>query len=709
MPQDRLEKPTEETAGTHNEASEPSVEDASKSNAATTPSISATSGTSEAVNDAIISKLSQLSTTPEKPSRVTPKGSLRVSKAAARPQLQGHTTTAVTRADIHGTAHSDGSPSTSAAASRAQSRRGSFSKPQAPTRKLSRLYNEVDDCGSVKSVLSNDATLLNTRGAEGLLDEVLSKYKASAWVELQGRATEQEREEESPPTEAERQRDQEFESQFASEFVELDDLKTQGNTEESLMLAWSLKLKHFFILSSAGKPIWSRHGDDELISNSIGVIQTIISFYQDAKDTLKSFATSSGRFCILSKGHLFLVAVSRMGENDTQLRAQLEALYMQILSTLTLTNMEKMFANRPSTDLRRPLQGTEKLLSSLADGFTRGSPSTLLSALECLRLRKVHRAAINKHFAKARVPSLLYGLLVTDTGQLVSVLRPKKHSLHPGDLQLIFNMLFEGKAIRAAGGENWIPLCLPGFNNTGFVYMYVSFVDVGKDADADVVSSSPSHRSTDKETTTSSALTPAESHNRSAPPQPQPQEYCLVLISAHPNSFDELRSMRNTFVSSLIGSTTTSNTSSTPSKNSSATTPLLQPLRTALSEPRPSLFTIAPGSPIHHFLYKSRTNVQFVQPSASPHFSEPLSWRRLMSRYSSLHASVHSRGVGRNKVVFENTREGVNVAWCTPMFEMYVVAPRESSRAAVERGLEMCINWVKREEERCFVVGGAVF
>ena len=31
------------------------------------------------------------------------------------------------------------------------------------------------------------------------------------------------------------------------------------------MLQWRAKLKHFLILSSAGKPIYSRHGDDQLV------------------------------------------------------------------------------------------------------------------------------------------------------------------------------------------------------------------------------------------------------------------------------------------------------------------------------------------------------------------------------------------------------------------------------------------------------------
>ena len=63
----------------------------------------------------------------------------------------------------------------------------------------------------------------------------------------------------------------------------------------------------------------------------------------------------------------------------------------------------------------------------------------------------------------------------------MSVVRPKRHSLHPGDLQLIFNMVFEADGVKAGGGEPWIPICLPGFNNKGYLYMYVSFLELQED------------------------------------------------------------------------------------------------------------------------------------------------------------------------------------------------------------------------------------
>ena len=290
---------------------------------------------------------------------------------------------------------------------------------------------------------------------------------------------------------------------------------------EELLNLWRSKRKHFLILSSAGKPIYNRHGDDNLISGYIGVIQTIISVYEGVQDRLSSFTAGSSRFAVLSHGPLHLVAISKLGESDTQLRVQLEALYMQILSTLTLPTLTHLFSNRPSTDLRRPLQGTESLLSALADTFTRGSPPALLSALECLKIRKSHRQVINNTMLKAKCEGLLYGLIVAG-GRLVSVIRPRTHSLHPSDLQLIFNMLFEADGVKAAGGENWIPMCLPGFNKNGYLYMYVSFLDIRN-----------------KENTTG--------EGSGSEPRKEDQ-VAILLISANKESFYNLRKMRDTMV-----------------------------------------------------------------------------------------------------------------------------------------------------------------
>ncbi|PVH96815.1 DUF254-domain-containing protein [Periconia macrospinosa] len=461
----------------------------------------------------------------------------------------------------------------------------------------------------------------------------------------------------------------ELEKAFAREFEEVDELGSDGVDDEEVMKQWRGKLKHFLILSSAGKPIYSRHGSDQLITNYIGVIQTLISFYQSTSDTLRGFTAGSARFVVATKGPLYLVAITRLPESDAQLRAQLDALYMQILSTLTLPSMQRMFAARANYDLRRPLQGTETLLSALADGFTRGSPSTLLSALECLRLRKSHRATINNTLLRARTQNLLYGLLVA-SGKLVSVVRPKKHSLHPGDLQLIFNMLFEARGVKAAGAEeNWIPLCLPGFNNTGYLYMHVSFLKLDKREGEGAEEGE---------------------EGQSGEDGGDDDEVAVLLISAKKEAFFEMRGMRDELVEQL-------------EQNGS-----IDVIRTALHRGRPSCTDVVPGMVLRHFLYKSRGNVQFVMPRFEPAFVGAWERRRLLTLYATLQSTLHAKPTSL-KIVHQSSATYVALAWQTPLFELYAVAPASASRKALAAAAMSVVAWVKREEEAAFIIGGAVF
>ncbi|KNG52619.1 vacuolar fusion protein mon1 [Stemphylium lycopersici] len=562
------------------------------------------------------------------------------STAPSRPQLLSKATTqlSVANTQAFATEPRDASPTSTAPKQR------NFAGGTLHSRNIS----HVDDGASIRSY----APTIEAGGyQESILGEVMgqaekSEQEKSLLRTLGHKFVDGESQSLFPP-------DPDFEAAFCREFDEVEDMAMDASNQEAVMHQWRAKLKHFLILSSAGKPIYSRHGDDQLITNYIGVVQTIISFYQSTHDTLRGFTAGDVRFVVMSKGPLNLVAITRLPESDSQLRSQLEALYMQILSTLTLPSMERMFAARANYDLRRPLQGTEALLSALADGFTRGSPSTLLSALECLKLRKSHRTAINNTFLKTRSENLLYGLLVA-SGKLVSVVRPKKHSLHPGDLHLIFNMLFEAGSVKAGGGENWIPLCLPGFNNTGYLYMYVSFLNLEH----------PTEQMEERPRTSDGA----------------DDEVAVLLISAEKESFFELRGMRDDLVENL-------------QRNGS-----IEAIRNAVHQGRPTCTDIVPGSPLRHFLYKSRGNVQFTMPSYTPYFGGDLERRR----------NVHNKP-STLKVHHETNTTCIALAWSTPLFELYAVAPANTSRAALAQSANKIIQWVRREEERVFIIGGAVF
>ncbi|KAI8390974.1 vacuolar fusion protein MON1 [Radiomyces spectabilis] len=239
------------------------------------------------------------------------------------------------------------------------------------------------------------------------------------------------------------------------------------------MSTWYQHKKHFFILSSAGKPIWTRYGDESRLSSLMGVTQAIISFFQDGDDTIKLINAGNHKFVFLLKGPLYFVAVSRTGESHIQLRDQLLYLHNQILSVLTSLQLTKIFEQRVNFDLRRLLGGTEVFLDSLATLFNKDH-SFMLSALQCLRLSRSIRDQMGSILADNRANNLLYGMVVAK-GSLVTLLRPRKHSLHPSDLHLLFNMLTGSTTFHT--GESWTPLCLPKFNSKGFLHAYICYIE----------------------------------------------------------------------------------------------------------------------------------------------------------------------------------------------------------------------------------------
>ena len=61
------------------------------------------------------------------------------------------------------------------------------------------------------------------------------------------------------------------------------------------------------------------------------------------------------------------------------------------------------------------------------------------------------------------------------------------------------------------------------------------------------------------------------------------------------------------------------------------------------------------------------------------------------------------------KVQHVVSHEAVAIAWETPLFELYCIAGPNASRQQLAQGANKVIQWIRREEERVFIIGGAVF
>lgn len=148
---------------------------------------------------------------------------------------------------------------------------------------------------------------------------------------------------------------------------------------------WKRQSKHALILSNAGKPVWSLHGDENALAGLMAVVQALVSFVHDRGDTMQAMRAGRHRIVFLERGPLILVIASAQGEPDVVLLQQLRLIHGQIISILS-ASFEKMFARNPSYDLRKLLGATSHVLEALVRSFD-VDPSALLKCLVPLPMK----------------------------------------------------------------------------------------------------------------------------------------------------------------------------------------------------------------------------------------------------------------------------------------------------------------------------------
>lgn len=77
-------------------------------------------------------------------------------------------------------------------------------------------------------------------------------------------------------------------------------------------IVWRNREKHVFILSTAGKPIYSLYGEEDKLASLFGIMQALVSVVQSHQDNIKSIEAAGLTIVFLVKSPLILVAVSRL-------------------------------------------------------------------------------------------------------------------------------------------------------------------------------------------------------------------------------------------------------------------------------------------------------------------------------------------------------------------------------------------------------------
>uniref|UniRef100_A0A8C1SCY4 Vacuolar fusion protein MON1 homolog n=1 Tax=Cyprinus carpio TaxID=7962 RepID=A0A8C1SCY4_CYPCA len=409
--------------------------------------------------------------------------------------------------------------------------------------------------------------------------------------------------------------------------------------------SWRQHRKHVFVLSEAGKPIYSRYGSEEALSSTMGVMMALVSFVQSGDNIIRSVYSDEHRVVFMQRGPLVLVSVSSSRQSEQQLRNELLYVYNQIISMLTQASITRIFEHKKNYDLRRLLAGSEKILDGLLN-LVDSDPSFLLSAVHCLPLASSLRDSLSQILQKAITPNLVFSILIAKN-QLLTIVQEKMviddARLEPADLHLLLNLIGASSAFQA--GEIWTPICLPSFNPDCYFYAYISYLD---------------------------------------PPE---CTVCLVLLSTDKEAFYSVAECKRKIEEAM--------------QTQNALNSIAKAHSYSVSQ--------VGVSDLRHFMYKPfdvpdnhRQLTQFTSPEMEAPYSSEEERMRLLDLYRDLHGRIHSTSRPL-KLIYHVAERETLLAWVTSKFELYTCFSPLVTKTSAINAITKLLRWIKKEEDRLFI------
>ena len=253
-------------------------------------------------------------------------------------------------------------------------------------------------------------------------------------------------------------------------------IKTKRNTELKYEEFFTKK-RHYLIMTDGGKPVYSRYGD-EVENNSIfATISAMITKFtifnstDSFKEELNVISNKKNKIVFMKKGQLIFIALSKkLDDSVSLLHSQLEFIYSQLMSILSVKFYEKLEDN-PSKVLTA-MGGTENLFEQIIQ-YSSNSFISIFNSYQIMNFENFgeSRDKINKILEDNKGNSL-YCILMTPY-EIISFVHSNQITVQASDLILIQNLILCTEMLRTQ--ESYVPICLPGVSDQGFLQLYSHF------------------------------------------------------------------------------------------------------------------------------------------------------------------------------------------------------------------------------------------
>ena len=250
-------------------------------------------------------------------------------------------------------------------------------------------------------------------------------------------------------------------------------LKKTRRNEKMKFEEFFIKKRHYLIMSDGGKPVYSRYGDPIENNSIFATLSAMITKYtifntnDNEKENLNVITNNKNKIVFLKKGQLIFIALSKKNDCTSLLFSQLEYLYFQLMSILTISFYSKLEDN-PSKCLST-MGGTENLFEQMIQYTSKSFPA-LFNSYQVFNYFEF-REKLNKLSEEFRGDAL-YCIIMTPY-EIISLSRSNQIDVVPSDLVLIQNLIYSQEMLRTQ--ESYVPICLPGISEQGYIQFYSHF------------------------------------------------------------------------------------------------------------------------------------------------------------------------------------------------------------------------------------------
>uniref|UniRef100_A0A1A9WDW9 Vacuolar fusion protein MON1 homolog n=1 Tax=Glossina brevipalpis TaxID=37001 RepID=A0A1A9WDW9_9MUSC len=414
-------------------------------------------------------------------------------------------------------------------------------------------------------------------------------------------------------------------------------------------------IKHIYILTHDGKPIFSSHGDEHTFTSHFRLIYLLINSFKTNQDDIESIATGGKRFVFLLKPEFIFAIFSNTNLSVSQLKMQLDDVYYQVLSFLMFCNSRKTFAGNPYMYVGRHLKGAVRIIRGLTNTehgnqINKNIFRFLTRSVQILPLKNSDRSSITdiiQRKCKTRKHNLLFAIIMIDN-QLITLICKNNVSMDPGDLRLIFNFV---DTLEPSEFElPWYkPFFLPRYDRKAYLHAHISILT-------------------------------------------QSCRACVLFITSETDDFFNLSLIKKSITKSMEDSPF-------PSVINEAVLRSKQSLRYSFSVDFPKMM---------HFVYKPTGLQQLICTEFSGLNTSCEKYRYIEDLYCKLIDRLHK--TDRPAIsVYEARESEVMIGWLSPEYELYAVFEPYHERSKIIDNLNEIIQYVRRKFRTLFIKKYATF